>query len=691
MLNAVNFLDLWRDGRRELNNRLGSVGSSGRTRIGVAAVAVAVAIVLAIGGGRAAAHDYGDFAGFTVSVPSPQKAGTQFTVTVTAYDSDHDGDANYSGSKCIKFSGPATSPSGNAPTYPAGSGTCAGSLVTFSSSFKATVPITLYAAQSAGTLKVTDVATGKSGTSGSFVVNPAPLDHFTLTGLAPSEVAGVPFSATVSAFDLYGNAPSAWVSTSNCVAFSGPGTIGSYAPIYPAGPAPCVSGQSQLAFNASGQAPAQMTLFKAETPTLVVTGAGKTGSTSFAVNPAPLDHFTLTGLAPTAPEVAGVPFSATVSAFDLYGNAPSAWVSTNGCVAFSGPGTIGTYAPIYPAGPAPCASGQSQLAFNASGQAPAQMTLFKAEAPTLVVTGGGKTGSTSFTVNPGTLQPSFVAQPTNAQISTPIYSNVVTQAPVTVTAADTYGNQAPDGTAVKMTLPAGLGGTVQQPTSGGIATFGDLTLAATGQYTLTAAVVSSGATTVSNPFEIVLQLAVCSGGASCQVTASNAAQSSSTTANSGSGTSFQGLVLQTTFDSSAPPTGACSGFTPLTGTTGTSVEVTGGNVSASQPNLKITFTVTKATLKAAGLNYLQALLLNVCLGAKRYDGLTDPGHAWISRFGVPATYDAGTGLYWGLVPDLPFWGWPNPNPYISARYIDSSGNLVIVLVKPYPWDGRAYV
>ena len=292
-----------------MNNRLGSVGSSGRTRIGVAAVAVAVAIVLAIGGGRAAAHDYGDFAGFTVSVPSPQKAGTQFTVTVTAYDSDHDGDANYSGSKCIKFSGPATSPSGKAPTYPAGSGTCAGSLVTFSSSFKATVPITLYAAQSAGTLKVTDVASGKSGTSGSFVVNPAPLDHFALSNLspAPAETAGTPFSLTVSAFDPYGNAPSGWVSTNGCVAFSGPGTIGTYAPIYPAGPAPCASGQSQLAFNASGEAPAQMTLFKAEAPTLVVTGGGKTGSTSFTVNPAPLDHFTLSGLAPAAPEVAGRP------------------------------------------------------------------------------------------------------------------------------------------------------------------------------------------------------------------------------------------------------------------------------------------------------------------------------------------------------------------------------------------------
>ncbi len=469
-----------------MNNRSGSAGSFGKTGIGlVSALAAVAAVVLAIGGGRANANNFGDFAGFTVSVPSPQAAGTQFTVTVTAYDSDHDGDANYSGTKCIKFSGPATSPSGNAPAYPAGSGTCAGSLVTFSnSSFKATVPITLYAAQSAATLKVTDVATGKSGTSGGFVVNPAPLDHFKLAAGTP-EVAGTQFTATVSAFDLYGNAPSAWVSTNGCVAFSGPGTIGSFAPIYPAATAPCVSGQSQLAFNASGQAPAQMTLFKAEAPTLVVTGGGKTGSTSFTVNPAPLDHFTLSGL---APEVAGTQFTATVSAFDLYGNAPSAWVSTNGCVAFSGPGTIGSFAPIYPAATAPCVSGQSQLAFNASGQAPAQMTLFKADTPpgqtTLTVTGGGKTGSTSFSVNPGTLLPSFVAQPTNAQISTPIYSNVVTQAPVTVGVADTYGNQAPDGTAVTMTAAVPVSAArCSSRRASGVASFGDLTLAAIGQYT----------------------------------------------------------------------------------------------------------------------------------------------------------------------------------------------------------------
>ncbi len=678
-----------------MNRRRGTPGRLGSASLALVSVAaVLAAVVVAIGAASAATREPGDFAGFTVAVTSPQTAGKQIMVTITAYDSDHDGDANYSGTKCVTFSGPATSPNGTAPIYPAGSSTCSGSLLSFNSSFKATVPITLFAAQSAAKLTVTDVATSKSGTSGSFVVNPAPLDHFTLSGLnAPApEVAGTPFSVTVSAFDLYGNVPSAWASTSQCVAFTGPGAIGTYMPSYP-DQGTCSSGQSQLSFDASGHAPAQMTLFKAESPTLVVTGGGKTGSIGFVVNPAPLDHFTLSGLNAPAPEVAGTPFSVTVSAFDLYGNVPSAWASTSQCVAFTGPGAIGTYMPSYP-DQGTCSSGQSQLSFDASGHAPAQMTLFKAESTTLVVTGGGKTGSISLTVDPATLLPSFEAQPTDTQVSTPthnypIYSNVVTQTPVTVVVADMYGNIAPDSTQVQMVAPSGLGGTTSEPTSGGVALFGDLTLAAIGTYKLTAEVGSQ--TTDSNAFDIVDQLAVCSNVGQCQVGASNSAQSSNTTASSGTGTSFQGLVLETTFIGSQPPTGACGGFTPVNGTTGTSVEVTAGNVSDSQPSLTITFTVTKATLKAAGLNYLQALLLNVCLGAQRYHGLTDPGHAWIGRLGVPATYDPGTGLYWGLVPDWRFWGWPNPNPYISARYIDSSGNLVIVLVKPYPWDGRAYV
>jgi hypothetical protein len=534
----------------------------------VSVVAFVAAIVLAVGPAGADASRVGDFAGFTLSVASPQTAGNHFTVTITAYDADHDGDANYSGSKCVTFSGPAPSPNGTAPSYP-GNGSCPSgqSNLTFNSSFKATATITLYDAQSPIRLTVMDGPTSKSGTSGNFTVNPGSAYRF--------------------------NVPT-------------PGT-----------------------------------------------------------------------------QTAGAPFPETLTALDMWGNTATGFAGSQS-VTFGGPSNS-------PNGTQP--SSPSSVGFTA-GVGTASITLFDAQTTTLSATQGSITGTTpqSFSVNPGSLLPSFSAQPTDAQISMPIYSNVVTQAPVTVSVADAFGNLAPDGTAVGMSsAPAGLAGAAPSPTtSGGVATFGNLSLAAIGTYRLIASVGSLTAT--SNSFDVVQQLAVCSGAGSCQVSATDSAQSANTSVNSGTGTSFQGLILTTTFVPSPPPSGLCGGFTPLTGTTGTSVEATGGNVSASQPNFTITFTIPKATLQAAGLNYLQALTLNVCLGAERFDGSTDPGQAWTGKFGVPATYDSGTGLYWGLVGDWPFWWLPNPNPHITARYIDlRSGALVIVLVKPYPWDGRAYV
>jgi len=149
-------------------------------------------------------------------------------------------------------------------------------------------------------------------------------------------------------------------------------------------------------------------------------------------------------------------------------------------------------------------------------------------------------------------------------------------------------------------------------------------------------------------------------------------------------------VLTSTFLTTPPPSGVCNGFSAIPGTTGDAVEVVSGNAQTSEPSFRITFTVPAATLKADGIPWWQALFTNVCLGAKRFDGLTDPSHAWIDAYGQKAVYDSGTGFYWGIVPLWSPW-LPSTNPYIAERYINLSGDLVIVLVKPYPWDGWAYV
>ena len=85
---------------------------------------------------------------FTMSAPTPASptAGSSFTVTLTAQLSGGGTDTTYGGTRTITFSGPASSPFGNAPVYPAN--------VTFTNGV-GTATITLYNAAST-TLNATD-------------------------------------------------------------------------------------------------------------------------------------------------------------------------------------------------------------------------------------------------------------------------------------------------------------------------------------------------------------------------------------------------------------------------------------------------------------------------------------------------------------------------------------------------------
>ena len=56
---------------------------------------------------------------FTVANPGAQTAGTPFGVTITAFDTYGNTATGYTGSQAITFTGPANSPNGNAPSYPA--------------------------------------------------------------------------------------------------------------------------------------------------------------------------------------------------------------------------------------------------------------------------------------------------------------------------------------------------------------------------------------------------------------------------------------------------------------------------------------------------------------------------------------------------------------------------------------------
>ena len=61
----------------------------------------------------------GGASSFTVSAPTTATAGTPFTETITALDAYGNTATGYTGSQTITFTGPANSPGGTAPTYPA--------------------------------------------------------------------------------------------------------------------------------------------------------------------------------------------------------------------------------------------------------------------------------------------------------------------------------------------------------------------------------------------------------------------------------------------------------------------------------------------------------------------------------------------------------------------------------------------
>ena len=160
-------------------------------------------------------------ASFSVPTPAAQTAGTAFNETATAWDTWHNIAKSYVGAKTLLWSGPSSSPSGQAPVYPA--------TVTFAAGV-GTAAIKLYDAQST-TVKATEGTL--EGITGSFTVKAAATKKFTVP--TPSEQeAGVAFSVTLTATDEWGNLATSYTG-SKTLAFSEPASSPSgQAPSYPA-------------------------------------------------------------------------------------------------------------------------------------------------------------------------------------------------------------------------------------------------------------------------------------------------------------------------------------------------------------------------------------------------------------------------------------------------------------------------
>lgn len=251
------------------------------------------------------------------------------------------------------------------------------------------------------------------------------------------------------------------------------------------------------------------------------------------VTPAALDHF---NFAPVGQQVAGVSFGITVTAIDIFGNFK---------YDYSGSGTL-TGLVAAPNGTPPVYNNPLTIT---NGTGTGSVTAYDANNPnvtgdvsTLNVSSGGKSGSTTFTVQPADpFSLTFTQQPNDAQPNPPTCSNpFVCLIATKVKNLDQYGN--PEvGVNVTLVLDpannqlgASLAGSectngscVQAADGSGIATFSDLTVSVIKtSYKLLA---SSGptvgssapATATSNFFNIANQVKSCNGNGNCSASASD--------------------------------------------------------------------------------------------------------------------------------------------------------------------------
>ena len=433
---------------------------------------------------------------FTLPTPATQTAGTAFNETVTATDAWGNTVTTFTGSQCIVFSGPGSSPSGKPPTYPAGGVGCTtGSLVTFTNG-AGSASITLYAAQSNTTLTATQGAL--SGTTGTFIVtNNAAVSTLTIPTTPGTQTAGTPFSPTIDASDAYGNP----YNGNLAVTFSGPGTSpapSSRAPTYPA----------TVTF-ANGVGSPSITLYDAQTNIKLTATSGAASGTSpaFSVNPAASSQLAFT-TQPGGTVAEGTAFTQPVlTAEDAFNNTVTGFASpvtlqvATYAAGTSGGSTQGSVTNCT-ANPATPVSGVATFAgCQITGPAAAGSYTLKA-------TGGSLTSANSSTVSITAGNTSALTFSTQPAGTVGEGTNFTTQP--SVTAKDTNGNTV-SGASVTLsiaTYAAGNGGNTQGTlgcnnntvTTGtnGVATFAGCDIsgtAAAGTYSFKA---TSGAVTSAN-------------------------------------------------------------------------------------------------------------------------------------------------------------------------------------------------
>jgi hypothetical protein len=290
----------------------------------------------------------------SVPTPSEQEAGVAFNVTLTATDEYGNLTTSYTGEKTLAWSGPASSPGGEAPEYPVSATT-----VTFANGVGTASEIDLYDAVAATvTLTVKEGSTVKG--SAAIVVKAAAAKTLAFTTLG-EQTAGTAFNATLTAHDEYGNTATGYAGAKT-VTFSEPANSPSgQAPSYPA----------TVTFS-EGTGTASITLYDAQGTALVAKeGTLEGSSNTFTVKAAAAKKF----IVPTPSEQeAGVAFNVTLTATDVWGNVAKSYTVSK-TITWSGPASS-------PSGQAPTSS--ATVTFTEGVGAASAVKLYDAQSTALV-------------------------------------------------------------------------------------------------------------------------------------------------------------------------------------------------------------------------------------------------------------------------------------------------------------------
>jgi hypothetical protein len=372
--------------------------------------------------------------------------GEADVITITAKDASNNTVGNYSGAKTLSWSGPANSPSGHVPEYPAGATT-----VTFTKGVGKATGIRLYDAQS--TALTVNEGSSLEGTSSTLTVKAAATKKLAMT--APSEiVAGGAFSVTLTATDEYGN-PTTSYTGAKTLSWSGPvNSPSGHTPEYP-------NSATTVTFTSGVGTASEIDLYDAVAAvTLTVKeGSSVKGSASIAVKSAAARELVFAAL---AEQTAGANFSATLTARDEYGNTATGYSGAK-TLSWSGPvSSPSGHAPEYPA------SATTVTFTSGVGKATA-IKLYDAQSTALNVTDGSIEGvSGSFNVKVAATKKFSVPAP--SEVEAGVAFNV------TLTATDEYGNLATGYTGAKTLVWSGPasspGGTAPEyPSSATAVTF----------------------------------------------------------------------------------------------------------------------------------------------------------------------------------------------------------------------------